>query len=411
MATDRLHWHPVHTTSAASIVAAVVIVAISGGPATAQEERPARIRVGTLSLTPKLVIQDVGYDSNVYNVDDQPTSDFTFTVIPTFLATAGTARHRLTVRSATGLVYFSEQRSERSINQDVNATMRVALRRLFVFADGGYLNTRQRPTEEIDVRSRRNEHRGTAGLGIAVSPKLSAQVSGGSSRTAFDADALFNGTLLADELNQTNRTIAGGVRYAATPLTTLSIDSAVDKTRFTRAPMRDANSFRTVIGIETRPRALVAGSVAIGVQRFRPLVAAMPDFDGMVGSADLKYRLSGSTTLGFRLDRMLASSYLVADPYYVRAGYAMSVRRQLVARWNVDVSGRRFSHRYRHADVVPADHVTPDERFLEGQMAVTYQARGRTSLSVFLTYYDRHSAFASRTFDSVRVGTSLVYGF
>jgi len=405
------HRHPVHTTSGGSIVAALVTVVIAGAPAMAQDDRPARIRVGSVSVMPTLEIQDVGYDSNVYNVDDHPTADFTFTVIPIVLATAGTTRNRVTVRSATGLAYFSEQRSERSVNQDLTATMRAALRRLFVFAGGGYLNTRQRPTEEIDVRSRRYEHRGTVGAGVAVSPNLSAEFSAGSSRTAFDTDTIFNGTLLAVELNQTTRTVAGGVRYAATPLTTLSIDAAVDKTRFTRAPMRDSNSFRTLIGIATRPRALVAGSVAIGLQRFRPLTGAMPDFDGIVGSADLKYRLSGSTTLGFRFDRALSNSYLDADPYYLRSGLALSVRRQLAARWNVDVSGRRYSHRYRQADVLPADHITPDERFVEAQTAVTYQARRNTRLSLFLTYYERHSAFASRTFDSFRVGTSAVYGF
>jgi hypothetical protein len=393
---------------------ALICVAVVSVPTMAQDEaagKPARIRAGAFAIVPTLTIQDVGYDSNVYNVNDQPTSDFTFTVIPTFVVSAGTRRNRLTVRSATDLVYFSEQRSERSVNEDLNARMRASLGRLFVFADGGYLNTRQRPTEEIDARSRRSEHRGTVGAGVEVSPKLAAQVSGGYSRIAFDADSIFNGTLLALELNRTDQTITAGLRYAATPLTTFSVDGAVDRSRFLQSPIRDSNSFRTVVGVETRPRALVAGSATIGVERFRPLSPAMPDFDGIIGSADLRYRLSGTTTLRCRFERTLASSYLEDDPYYLRQGYELSVRRRLVERWTVDVSGNRFSHRYEHADVLPAGHIDPDERFVEGQVAVAFQARQDTTLSVFLTYRDRQSAYAYRTYDSFRIGTAAVYGF
>lgn len=372
--------------------------------------RPARIHIGSFNVSPTLTIQDVGYDSNVYNVEDNPTSDFTFTIVPRFVATAGTPQNSLTVRSATDMVYFSEQQSERSINENLDATTKVTLRRLFLVADGSYINTRQRTNEEIDVRSRRLERRAGLVAGLKLSPKLAVQLGAAYASSAFADDTPY-GAALAEQLNQATRTLAAGVRYAATPLTTFSADVALDRTRFPLSPPRDANSLRLVGGVKLQPRALVAGSAEFGIQRFRPLTPILPDFDGFIGSAKLTYRLGGAAELGFQFDRTLASSYLVTDPYYVRTGYGVSVRRQLVPRWILDVSGHRYSHAYQHATVLPPDHVDPDERIFDGQVALSFRPRRDTTLGLFVSYNGRHSSVVSRSYDGLHVGTAVVYSF
>jgi hypothetical protein len=351
----------------------------------------------------------------VYNKNktDEPTSDLTFTVTPAVEARAGVRRGVFTLRSTTDFVYFAQQSSERSINEDLFATGRYALRRLSPFAEVGYLNTRQRPDNQIDARSRRIEHRGAAGVAVALSPKLSAQVRGTYARMAFDADAIFDNTYLAQELNREARTVSGSIRYAATPLAAVVVTSDLVRTRFTRDPIRDSDSRQVLIGVELAPRALISGSASVGYQRFRPRNAAVPDFDGFVGSAGLSYRFRGSTTFGFSFDRNVDYGYSPEEPYYVREAYGVSMRRQLVRRWDVEVRGGRSRYGYRQLAVAPVVETVlgRSERLFDASATIGFEARPGTRFSAGLSYLYRRSEHDYRTYDSLRLGSSIVYGF
>jgi len=397
----------------------LMMIGLLRGTASAQQGDPTTPalahRVGPLYLSPRLTLRDVGVDSNVYNKSnvDQPISDLTFTVTPSVEARAAVRRATFTLRSGTDFVYFAQQHSERSINQDLFATGRYALRRLSVFAEAGYLNTRQRPDDEIDARSRRIDRRGALGVGIALSPKFSAQVRGDHTRMAFDADAIFDGTWLAQELNREVRTVSGSFRYAATPLTAVVVISDVGRTRFTQDTIRDADSRQTLLGVELAPRALISGSARVGYQRFRPRSAAVPDFDGLVGSGGLSYRFRDSTTFGLSFDRYVAYSYSQQEPYYVRQTYGISMHRRLVQRWDLEVRGGRSRHQYRQLAVAPVAETVlgRSERFLDAGAMIGYEPRPGTRFTVGLSYYDRRSDQDYRTYDSLRLGTSVVFGF
>ncbi len=282
------------------------------------------------------------------------------------------------------------------------------------FAEAGYLNTRQRASEEIDARSRRVERRGQVGVGIALTPKISGQVSAAFARTAFVDDAVFDDTLLAEALNRRERTLAASVRYAATPLTTVFATSDMAWTRFIYSPIRDADSRQTLFGVELAQRALISGSAGVGYQRFRPRDASLPSFDGLVGFANVAYRLRG-TTIGFSFNRGLAYSYFESEPYYVREGYGLSIRRRLVERWDVGMSGGRFWYRYRQTrpdtDAATATAIGRSDTLLNAEVEVGYQVRPVTRFTVRLSYQDRQSDYAYRTYDGLRLGTSVVYGF
>jgi hypothetical protein len=309
-------------------------------------------------------------------------------------------------------VYFVEQSSERSANQDLVATGRFSFNRVSAFAEAGYLNTRQRPDNEIDARSRRIDRRGAVGVSIGLSPKISAELRGDYARMAFDANAIFDDTYLAQELNRETRTVAAGARYAATPLTEFVVSSDLARTRFTLAPVRDADSQQTLFGVDLAPRALISGSVRAGYQRFRPRNAALPDFDGLIGSADVAYRPRTSTTLGFSFSRNLSHSYFELEPYYVREGFGLSVRRQLVERWDVRMSGGQFWHRYRRTTSAAAATATSrSDALLDAAVELGYQKRPGTRLSVGLSYHDRRSEYEYRSYDGFRLGSSVVYGF
>ena len=142
-----------------------------------------------------------------------------------------------------------------------------------------------------------------------------------------------------------------------------------------------------------------------------PVSAVLPDFDGVVWSAGVKYRLRGATTLGLIADRNIAYSYLEQQPYYLRQGYGVSVRRQIVSRWDAEVSGGQFWHHYQQFATASAAELVPDETFIDAAFTIGYQARPGTRISGGLAYRDRRSGAGYRSYNSLRVGTAIIYGF
>lgn len=396
------------------VLACTIAIATSAfpGAAGAQEETapPAKVhRVGPFTVSPTVTLRDFGVDSNVYNAT-HPVSDFTFTVAPVVNATTRVRRAIVTLHSATDLVYFARQTTERSVNEQLSAGVRVPLGRIAFTGAASYLNTRQRPTEEIDARSRRVGRGAEAGVTVAVTPKLSAGVKAGYAKTAFDADAVFDNTFLAEELNRNARTLTGSVTYAATRLTSLSVSSVMTRTKFVDAPVRDADTRELLFGVELHPRALVSGGVTAGYQHFEPRSAHLPDLRGLVGTGALSFRLDGATAITVEGGRGIDYSYFEDQPYYVREGYSGSIRRYLLRGWDVQLAGSRFNHRYRRNADAPEIYAGTD-RLLQFAVVTGYQVSPAARFTVGLTYLDRRSPFPGRSYDSLRLGTAVSYAF
>jgi hypothetical protein len=348
----------------------------------------------------------------VYNEQgEDPIRDFGFTLSPSFTATMRGRLANVSLTSTTDLVYFATQRAERSANQGLTATVRLSVRRLSPFAEAGYINTRERMSEEIDARARRIERTGAAGLDVRITPKVSGIARFEVSRMAFDGDARFDGHSLAQELNRETQTASAGVRYALTPLTAVVATTEASRVRFSQIRLRDTDSHQAQVGVSLHPRALVSGSARVGYQTFRPRLRTVPDFSGFVGAANVTYRLRESTALGFMLDRLVSFSYLPDEPYYVRVGYGLSVRRQLVPQWDVTVTAARSRHEYRRSGLGPgAAAIGHSDRLFGGTIALGYEVGPRTRITTAISYQTRRSASDDRSYDGFRIGTSFTYG-
>ena len=303
------------------------------------------MHLGPVYLTPTIALTNLGVDTNVFNQVDNPKSDFTLTVEPHVDAWLPVARRAmLSAYFTPGLTWYQTFSSERSFNPDAGGRLEVYFNRLTLFAGGSYLNTRQRPNFEIDVRAPAAEDTADAGVEIRVFRKLYFEAAGHQTRTRFDADAFFDGTYLQQVLNRDERSASGAVRWRYSALTTFVVRGEAIRDRFELSPERDSNSTRGTVGVEFRPRALISGSAYVGFRRFKGLNPALPDYSAAVAQAGLTYRIAGLTVLGFTADRDIWYWYEQTQPYFVRAGYGFSVRQFLG--WRLDATAGATRYRY-----------------------------------------------------------------
>ena len=373
----------------------------------------ARGHVGPFYFTPAVTVEEFGVDTNVFNSADEK-KDFTFTVAPHVDVWVPFARRALLTTSLTSdVVYYQAYASERSVNPDVRVRGDAFLNRVTLFAESGYLNTRQRPNFEIDVRARREEQMLRGGVQVRVSPKLLLELAARQQRLDFDADASFNDTNLRVMLNRETKVLSPSVRYELTPLTTIALRAEGGDDRFEFSPLRDSDTLRVTPGVEFKAPALITGSAYVGFRRFETVSSALPDFTGTVANASLTHTLKGATRFTFTAERDITYSYEELQPYFVVDGYGLTVRRQLVGRTDVTVGAQRFKYSYRDLVLPGAAVVELDRVDRTTTWSATFGYRlGQATRLGFGTFYRQRESNSNRfrDYDGFRFATTVDYG-
>lgn len=370
-----------------------------------------RAHAGPFYLTPRILLKQLGVDDNVFYQAEDPKSDFTFTVAPTLNVAVPVAHKALfTVSGASDLVYFQKYSSERSIDPEVTGRAETYLNHLTLYAEDSYINSRQRPNYDIDLRSRRNDNLASAGLIWHFTPKFSIEGNGRRRTLRYDADAFFDGNSLRDSLNHDSTGVTITPRFHVTPLTSIAVRLEKLQERFEFDPERNNETTRWMPGIEFKPRALISGSAFVGHRTLTPDdETALPAFSGMVANIGLSYTLLQSTTFAVTYDRDLQYSLEAFQPYFVSDGVGASIRRALGRHFDVMGTAQRYRYAFRQLETHVAAERTDRIQVYSGTFGYRIGQTGR--LGAGFWYTNRESTRADRTFDSLRFGTTMTYGF
>jgi hypothetical protein len=373
-------------------------------PAIPMPEIP--LRLGGLTVAPGIEFKG-GFDTNVFNVPEQQTRDFVWTVRPKAAAALRLGRVQLSGAGAADIVHFQRTQSERSVNVDATVSLVVPLNRVRPYVTGSFLRTRQRPGFAIDARSQRRERSESAGATIRISPLTSVQLVAARAHVAFDADAVYLGTFLSNELNRTVDTLRVLVKGQLTPLTALAV--TVDKTResFLYSPARNSAGHRATVGLELGSRAFINGRVSVGYGRLALKNSSAPEFGGVVASTELAYTLRGATRLQLHVARDTEPSYDVFAPYSVLTQVGGGITRQLSD--SVGVVGRGGRYHYGYRGLAP-DTSRVERVFVYGGGIVKKFGR-RLRMESSVDYYRRSSPLAFRTYNGLQVNNTFVHGF
>jgi len=400
--------------------------------AAAQSDAPApiddvrqnsRLHVGPLYAKPTLQLKELGIDNNVYNTfGDQQLSDFTFTFMPKVdLSVPVAKRAVLQATTAADLVWYAKYAGERSVDPQLKLRGQVFLRRLTVFGERGYVNTRQRPNQEIDVRARHVDEMLTAGVEVAVTPEMTVKVAGHQISTRYEDAAEYDNTSLQRTLNRDTDGLEIKTVYRLTPLTSLAVRYDNLRDRFPLSPGRNSDSFKVMPGVEFKPRALISGNAYVGYRAFTPLDAAvLPEFKGLVAQLGLSYTLLGATTFGVSYNRDLTYSYDELQPFFIDDSVGASLRRALGRRFDALVSADRHAYDYKDRLNTRATTIGDGPRIDPTRIDTTwnyaasvgYRVSREGRIAVGLSYWRRDSTTrVFRAYDNLRVGTTMTFGF
>jgi hypothetical protein len=374
------------------VTVAMVFCATAVFAQTSDPRESARTHLGPVYITPSLALDELGLDTNVFN---NPTelSDFTFTVLPgAQLAVPFGTRGVVTATTLAELIYYNRYSSERSVNPDIKVRGEFSLNRVTLFLSPSYVNSRRQPSLEIDERVRHTSTDITGGGTARISQRLSIEASGGVARVSYDEGSIFDSTSLRETLNRRTQSASLALHHDVTPLTRASLRATYSTDDFDYTPTRNATSFALLPGVEFKPLALISGSAAIGIRRFRPENPLIQDFTGVIARANLAYTLQGFTRFRFSADRNLAFSYSQAAPYYVTNGYGIGIDRHVGGRFDVTGDLSWLMNSYKTiVGIEPMPEKPPVDRLTTWSLGVGYRLARARRVGFDVTYRERTS--------------------
>jgi hypothetical protein len=396
------------------ILVVVCLLAVIRPDRAAAQIRPdgvdtAPLHLGPVGLTPKLAIRNLGVDTNVFNAAEAPERDATATVAPGVDARLRIGRLHLASETTAEWNYFQQATNERSLNLGEQVRLDVDLFRLVPFATGRYVRTRQRPSLEIDERVLQLRSGGGAGVIVRAGARLELEAFVEQERLDL-GQTRFGSAALAGALNRTRREGAVTARYEVTPLTTFVVRASTRHDRFEIARLRDSDSFSLEPGFTFSPSALFSGTASVGFRRFRTLAASAPDYAGLVAAVDLKYVARDMTRFVVAIGRDVEYSFEPAEPFFVSTFSRLEVTQLIGYSWDVVGRGSLATLDYEHLAGEPVAAGRTD-RLLGYGVGMGRRFGDSLRIGVDVDVARRTSPLRLRTYDGMRVGGSITYGY
>jgi putative beta-barrel porin BBP2 len=395
------------------VIVLVSLLLLAAATAFAQEEQDpsekARFQWGALRFTPGIAINNVGFDSNVFNDPNHALGDTTAGIGPAINLWTNLGPVRIAETSSGEYLYFKDYGNQRSWNTTNQVKIDWPMTRFRPFATGGYANVKQRPGFDIDTRIRGVTTLATLGTDVLLSGRTTLVLSGTRMATTLDEKDTFLGADLASALNRYSDTEQVELRYRLTPLTTLVVASDAVQDRFTNDHLRNTDSIAVRPGFEFKPFALISGKVSVGFRRFNVLNDQVQDYQGPVANVDTSYTLTTSTQIHGTMTRDVAFSYDESRPYYALTTGGVTITQRIASSWDIAARGGWQTVGYRTLTAAVAD-VSPDERGKMYGLGIGYRLGEAFRIGFDANYYRRRSQTSTRNFDGLRAGMSLTYG-
>jgi hypothetical protein len=313
-------------------------------PARAQVTAPreaAQIQLGPLAVYPSLQIVDAGIDENVFNDGSSPQRDYTMTVSSRVLSVVRLGSNELMFQTGNDYVWFREFSAERSSNAQYAMRFNLSASRFKPFIGAERQRTRSRQGPEIDARARRIDGAVLGGLGFDLTPRTHISASVRFDESNYEEGERFRDVALDEALNRSGRGANAGVRYAITPLTTMSVTAGYEEQAFVHSHVRDVTRYTLGPSVEFSPEAAIRGRVAAAFELFEPADPSLEARTGVAFHALLNWSIKGRTMFDLGAGRNISYSYQDTDPYYLLTNVRLTVSQPLAWRFELYGGGSR----------------------------------------------------------------------
>lgn len=385
--------------------------AIGSGPLTGTlvdtEPTSGIFDLGLVTLAPGLTINELGYDSNVFDESVNPKEDWVFRGRPDIAVFSLLRWVKVSAYAGSELSYYKTYEDERAAGYEARARLDFTVSRLYPFIGGGHTKSRTRPNGEIDTRADSENDEISGGVAFELAAHSVLYGSAVRAHTEYK-DAIEEGVDLATSLNRTLYSYSGGIRSDVTPITTLTLAAGINKDEFELSPIRNVDDIFASATLRIGTEALISGTATVAYRDVKPVDPLIHPYRGLTGEGSLTYslleigRLSGAFKYG------LEYSFDEAEGYYKETMFDLAYTHRLFGEVDAQIRGTKSWFEYGNRDGV----VPHTDTLLAVGASVGYNLRNRTRISLNYEEAQRRSpAFLERNYDRTRVYLAWQYAF
>jgi hypothetical protein len=202
-----------------------------------------------------------------------------------------------------------------------------------------------------------------------VSPRTALTASVRLDDTNYEEGETFRNVALDAALNRSGRGADAGVRYAITPLTTLSVTAGYEQQVFKESHIRDLTRYTVGPTLQFSPEAALRGRIVTAFELFRPENPALAERMGIAYQAQVSWSLYGRTTFDLGAGRSISYSYQDTEPYYLLSNVALIVTQPLPG-WFELYGGYDWNH-MAYGWLLDADATSSESDRVDRLTAVT----------------------------------------
>jgi hypothetical protein len=396
--------------AAGAVFASLLIASEAGaqGSPILPETRP--ILLGPATFYPTIALRNAGLDSNVFNDTAGPRGDFTYSVTPRLFIVAPMANTRFIGRALGTFTDFRTYKDQRSLSGLFDGRYEVTSPGFRPFASVGFADRRERRGYEIDARVRQRQTFASGGLDadLTAITALTGWVT--RTTTAWDRNERYLGVGLADQLDYSSTSFAGGARFKVTPLTTITAATEVQQDRFSRSPQRDVNSLRIGPSVDFDSSAAITGHIRADYRSFKPLTPTVPAYRSFTAFVDLRYLFRDWIEVKLDANRDVDYSYDPLAPYFLEVGGRVTVTQRVIGPFGVIATGERWHiHHQQVGGVLSFDGRLDTTTSVGAGLAIQKSKQVRFEL-VYQRTSRRSSAPGWREYERQQLFASAIYG-
>ena len=375
------------------------------------------MRLGPFRIRPFFAIQNAGYDSNIYRRRTEVVSDFTATLSPgcDIFFNLG---HRGTVllKEQADLVYFIDESSQNHINNRMLAELDLFFNRFSFKGKGSLLYLKERPNNEIDVRTRNTLGNFFLSTVYKYSSKSNASFSFSRRTIRYNSNDEYYGASLSNAFDRDEDSIILNFSQKLFRKTTVALESGFFQYDFQKDFSRDSDAKHYTIGFTFDPEAIISGNLKIGKASFTPNDEKYSEYDGAIGEASLSYRITQSTRMTLLYKKEILFSIYGTNLFYIQNSYGLSIFQYLTRRLGFELGATFYRSRYTVPEYIPLpeggsiyDYRRDDVK--TGFAGLKYKLSDNYNVGLRISRWVRDSNLYTQDVDETMIGTTFGYQF
>ena len=368
----------------------------------------ADLKIGPFRIEPFLSIKNTGYDSNILYTQKDPIADYTATPTAGLKSIVLLGRRGfLSIGGELGYLWFYQTKSQNYLNKYADAHLEISLSKFSIYVEEDFTNVRDRYGNEIDYRTTHTTNTATIGLVYEPSKKTSLEVAFSQALLKYDSEATFRGYDLSETLDHQRIIGTFTFGYQMLPKTKGLIELKYGEYNFEN-PTSELNSlsYEVLAGVEFDPSAFIQGIFMLG---YKNLIFSSPyikDFNGLTGSASLRYRFSERLSFLFEYDRDAHYSYFAR--YYISNLYGGTLDFYFTKKIGIDLGSNYIRFNYPLKENENSENIF--NRAYRHTITIKYKLTEDISAGIAGVYWIRRSNIDS-TLQGFNVFSVVSYEF